>query len=428
MNLSRRQILKTAAAALVAAPALLPRAARAAEQAARTRGAGPRAPVTVPNGATLPFRRVDGIKVFHLVAEEIDHEFAPGLRARCWGYNGRTPGPVIEAVEGDRIRVYLTNRLAEPTTVHWHGLLIPSGMDGVAGLSQAAVRPGETFRYEFTLRQHGTFMYHPHADEMTQMALGMVGMMVVHPRDPGHREVDRDFSLMVHEWRVDPGAARPDPGEMTDFNVLTFNSKAYPGTDPLVVGTGERVRIRLGNLGAMEHHPIHLHGYYFRLTATEGGEIAEDAQWPLTTVLVPVGTTRTIEFVADNPGDWAFHCHMTHHAMNQMGHGLPNLVGVDTSKVDAELRRQIPGYMSMSAGGMSGMGEMAMAVPKNSIPMKGSAGPHGTIDMGGMFTILKVRPAGDASNWYASPPEETARTATADEMRADLGADAPRPG
>jgi manganese oxidase len=428
MNLSRRQILKTAAAALVAAPALLPRAARAAEQAAQTRGAGPRTPVTVPNGATLPYRRVDGIKVFHLVAEEIDHEFAPGLRARCWGYNGRTPGPVIEAVEGDRIRVYLTNRLPEPTTVHWHGLLIPSGMDGVAGLTQPAVRPGETFRYEFTLRQHGTFMYHPHADEMTQMALGMVGMMVVHPRDPGHREVDRDFSLMVHEWRVDPGAARPDPGEMTDFNVLTFNSKAYPGTDPLVVETGERVRIRLGNLGAMEHHPIHLHGYYFRLTATEGGEIAEDAQWPLTTVLVPVGTTRTIEFVANNPGDWAFHCHMTHHAMNQMGHGLPNLVGVDTSKVDAELRRQIPGYMSMSAGGMSGMGEMAMAVPKNSIPMKGSNGPHGPIDMGGMFTILKVRPPGDASEWYASPPEETARTATAEELRADLGADAPRPG
>ena len=91
-------------------------------------------PVVTPNGATLPHRIVEGVKVFHLVAEEVEHEFAPGLNATCWGYNGRVHGPTIEAVEGDRVRVYVTNRLPAPTTVHWHGVILPSGIDGVGGL------------------------------------------------------------------------------------------------------------------------------------------------------------------------------------------------------------------------------------------------------------------------------------------------------
>ncbi|MGQ0698601.1 MAG: multicopper oxidase domain-containing protein, partial [Panacagrimonas sp.] len=99
-------------------------------------------PVRTLNGWTLPYRRVDGVKEFHLVAEEIEHEFAPGCVAKCWGYNGTTPGPTIEAVEGDRVRIYLTNRLREHTTIHWHGILLPSGMDGVGGLSQKQIGPG----------------------------------------------------------------------------------------------------------------------------------------------------------------------------------------------------------------------------------------------------------------------------------------------
>ena len=122
---------------------------------------------------------------------------------------------------------------------------------------------------------------------------------------------------------------------MTDFNVFTINGKVYPGTDPLVVRLGQRVRIRLGNLGAMDHHPIHLHGHNFRVTGTDGGSIADAGRWPETTVLVPVGTVRDIEFVADAPGDWALHCHMTHHVMNQMGHGLPNMIGVKPGGLDA---------------------------------------------------------------------------------------------
>jgi FtsP/CotA-like multicopper oxidase with cupredoxin domain len=137
----------------------------------------PYTPVVTPNGSTLPWKMVDGVKEFHLTAEEIDWEVAPGMRIKAWGYNGRTPGPTIEAVEGDRVRIFVTNKLPEPTAVHWHGILLPSGMDGVAGLSQPAIPPGDTFKYEFTLRQHGTQMYHSHGDEMTQMGLGTMGFL-----------------------------------------------------------------------------------------------------------------------------------------------------------------------------------------------------------------------------------------------------------
>lgn len=382
-------------------------------------------PVVVPNGAALPYRLVDGVKVFHLIAEEIeDHEFAPGLRCKVWGYNGRTPGPVIEAVEGDRVRIFVTNKLPEITSVHWHGVLLPSGMDGVAAISQPPIRPGETFKYEFTLRQHGTQMYHPHADEMIQIAMGMTGMFIIHPRNP-HPDVtpkvDRDFSLMLHEWKIEPGASRPDPLEMTDFNVLTFNSTSFPSTAPLVVKRGDRVRIRLGNLGPMDHHPIHLHGYQFPIVATDGGPIPVSARIPVTTVLVPVGSTQTIEFVADEPGDWVMHCHMTHHMMNQMGHEFTNTLGMDTKHLDGRLRKLLPGYMSMGQHGMGEMGEMGMPMPRNSIPMIGAQAQFGYTDMGGMFTILKVREEltnyDEDPGWYEHPNGTVAGPATAEELR-----------
>ncbi len=386
-------------------------------------------PVVTPNGTSLPFKIVGGVKVFHLIAEEFEHEFAPGLKAKGWGYNGRTPGPTIEAVEGDRLRIYVTNKLPEATTVHWHAILLPNGMDGVAGLTQKRIEPGETFKYEFTIRQHGTGMYHPHFDEMTQMGLGMMGMFVIHPRKPQGPKIDRDFAIMLSEWRIDPGASRPNPNEMTDFNVLTLNSKAFPGTAPLVVKVGDRVRIRIGNLGAMDHHPIHLHGYQFKITQTDGGQIDPAGQQPETTVLVAVGTTRTIEFVADEPGDWALHCHMTHHVMNQMGHGIPNMIGVKTDGFDTKVRKLLPGYMTMGNDGMGGMAEMGMTAPENSIPMVGGEGPFGYIDMGGMFTVVKVRKGianYDDPGWYEHPKGTVAGPASEEELRRDLADAAPR--
>jgi FtsP/CotA-like multicopper oxidase with cupredoxin domain len=436
-RVSRRNMMRQSAAALAGGALALggtPVLASSPESPARTdrpsngrsgmapgRAGADYTPVVTPNGTTLPFHIVDGVKVFHLVAEPITHEFAPGLRTTCWGYNGRTPGPTIEAVEGDHVRIYVTNKLPEPTSVHWHGVILPSGMDGVGGLSQAPIPVNATFKYEFTLRQHGTQMYHAHSDEMVQLGLGLVGMFIIHPRNPARRP-ERDFVLLSNEWRVPIGASRPDPNEMTDFNVLTFNGKAFPATEPLQMQLGDRVRIRLGNLSAMSHHPIHVHGMHWRVVATDGGDIAEAGQWPESTVLVPVGTTRTVEFVADNPGDWAVHCHMTHHTMNQMGHSGTNLVGANPEAIDALARRVLPEYMTMGSTGMGGMSEGGMSIPAGAISMLGGPGPRGPIDMGGMLTILKIRerlPAGGDPGWYRNPPGTVAVEATSEELRRD---------
>jgi FtsP/CotA-like multicopper oxidase with cupredoxin domain len=381
-------------------------------------------PVVVPNGAALSFKIVDGVKVFHLIAEEVDWAFDSGLRAKCWGYNGRVNSTVIEAVEGERVRIYVTNRLPVSTSVHWHGFNLPNGMDGVGGLTQPHIKAGETFKYEFTLRQYGTQMFHSHHDEMTQMGMGLIGNFIIHPRNPmSEYHVDRDFSLMISEWHIPAGTSRPNTLEMNDFNVLTLNGKAFPSTASLVCKTGDKVRIRFGNLGATDHHPMHLHGHHFRVTATDGEEIPLSAQWPETTVLVGVGQSRNIEFIADAPGDWPIHCHMTHHIMNQMGHDFPNMVGIDPKGLEEKLRPLLPSYMTMGHTGMD-MGRMAevMPYPKNTIAMKGAPGPFGDyIPMGGLFTILKVRDRltnyDEDPGWYQHSAGTVALKASDDELR-----------
>lgn len=365
----------------------------------------PYTPVITPNGESLPWKMEGGVKEFRLTVEEIEWEVAPGMKIKAWGYNGRTPGPTIEAVEGDRVRIYVTNRLKEATAVHWHGLLLPSGMDGVTGLTQKGIQPGETFVYEFTLRQHGTQMYHSHGDEMVQMGMGAMGFFIVHPKKPA-RKIDRDYAIFLGEWSVPPGGSRPNPNIMTDFNLFTFNGKAYPGTAPLIARTGERVRIRLANAG-QESHPIHLHGHNFKIVATDGGDIPESAQWPETTAVVFPGQTRDFEFIAA-AGDWAFHCHRRHHPMNAMGHDAPNMIGVDQKGIEAEVRSQIPGYMAMGEHGMEEMAQMQMPGPDNTLPMMtADDGPFGSTGMGGMFTVLKVRDhltEGKDPGWYENPP------------------------
>ncbi len=377
-------------------------------------------PVHTPNGSTLPFKTIAGAKVFHLIAQPVLHTFAPGLQAHCWGYNNQVHGPTIEAVEGDTVRIYVTNKLPAPTTVHWHGIILPSGMDGVGGLNQPPINPGETFKYEFPLLHPGTFMYHSHHDEMTQMAMGLMGMFIVHPKNPTTPPPDRDYVLMLSEWAIKPGTRRPDPNEMTDFNILTLNARCFPGTAPLTASLGERVRIRIGNLSGMDHHPIHLHGYSFKTVATDGGPVPLSAQYPETTVLVPTGATRDIEFVADNPGDWALHCHMTHHVMNQMGHGIPNVISTNPATLDKAIGKAVPGYMAMGETGMGDM--MMMDTPDNSLAMQMADGPHGVITMGGMFTILKVRhhtPGFTDPGPYNAPPDTIATNATPADIARD---------
>jgi hypothetical protein len=362
-------------------------------------------PVRTPNGVTLPYVMKDGVKEFQLIAEEVEHEFAPGMTAKCWGYNGRTPGPTIEAVEGDRVRILVTNKLREHTTIHWHGLLLPSGMDGVGGLNQPHIQPGETFAYEFTLRQHGTHMYHPHADEMVQMAVGMMGMFIIHPRQPEAKPVDRDYCILLHNWAVHPGTYRPDPAVMQDFDMWTFNSKVFPATEHLVARTGERVRIRVGNLSMWNH----LHGHQFQITGSDGGRWPETLWRPEVTEIVGVGQTRDIEFIGI-AGDWAMHCHMSHHTMNAMGHEVPNTIGVDQSEVGMKVAKLLPGYMQMGENGMAEHQNHTghMPGPKNTLPMMMGQGPFGNLEMGGMFTVVKIRDdlaKGDFNDpgWYKNP-------------------------
>jgi FtsP/CotA-like multicopper oxidase with cupredoxin domain len=346
-------------------------------------------PVATLNGWSLPWRMNNGVKEFHLVAEPVVREMAPGMKANLWGYNGASPGPTIEAVEGDRVRIFVTNKLPEHTTVHWHGILLPSGMDGVGGLTQPHIRPGKTFVYEFSLLRPGTHMYHPHADEMTQMAMGMMGMFIIHPKDPRQMKVDRDFVFLLASYDIEPGAAMPKTAEMTDFNLWTWNSRVFPGIDPLVARTGERVRVRVGNL-TMTNHPIHMHGPHFVVTGTDGGWVPPSARWPEVTTDVAVGQMRAFEFDAV-AGDWAIHCHKSHHTMNAMGHDVPNMIGVDHRGVAERITRLVPDYMVMGDTGMAEMGSMEMPLPDNTLPMMTGTGPFGPMEMGGMFSVVKVR-------------------------------------
>ena len=416
---SRRRFLNRAAAGLFGAALVSKAGAASLPEAALQDNPGMQPPLAPPNGRpyqpvatlngwTLPWRMKDGWKEFHLVAEPVRRQMAPGMTAQLWGYNGQSPGPTIECVEGDRVRIFVTNKLPEHTTIHWHGILLPNGMDGVGGLTQPQIPVGKTFVYEFEMRKSGTFMYHPHADEMLQMAMGMHGFLVVHPKNPNFQRVDRDFVFLMNAFDIDPGSATPKVNTMLDFNLWCWNSRDFPGIDALAVREGDRVRIRIGNL-TMTNHPIHLHGYDFEVTGTDGGWVPKGARWPEVTIDVAVGQMRAIEFVADAPGDWAFHCHKSHHTMNAMGHNVPTMIGVDHRGVAQKILDLVPDYMVMGERGMADMGEMEMPLPDNTLPMMTGSGPFGAIEMGGMFSVVKVREGLARDDyrdpgWYPHPP------------------------
>ena len=416
---NRRQFLQGAGAAVALGAGMVSRAALAALPESPTTTSAMMAPPLEPhsgpwynpvvtlNSWSLPFRMNNGWKEFHLTAEAVEREMAPGMTARLWGYNGQSPGPTIECVEGDKVRIFVTNRLPEHTTIHWHGIFLPAGMDGVGGLNQPQIPPGKTFAYEFELKQSGTFMYHPHADEMVQMAMGMMGSLVVHPKDPKEHKVDRDFCFLMSAYDIEPGTMTARINTMLDFNIWTWNSRVFPGIDHLVCGLNEKIRVRMGNL-TMTNHPIHIHGLKFEVACTDGGWVRPEARWPEVTVDIAIGQMRAVEFIADAPGDWAMHCHKSHHTMNPMGHNVPNMIGVDQRPVQKSLGKLLPGYMVMGERGMADMGEMVMPLPRNTLPMMTGQGPFGPIEMGGMFTVLKVRdgqPANDYNDpgWYDYP-------------------------
>ncbi|MGB9007636.1 MAG: copper oxidase [Candidatus Acidiferrales bacterium] len=318
MNKTRRNFLQSAA--LLSAGALTKASPAQSAQAPINKSQQRRAttqkylPVQTPDVPNLPHEMDNGVKVFHLVAEPVKQEIFPGKILNLWGYNGSAPGPTIQVTQGDRVRIIVDNHLPEPTSMHWHGFDIPFAMDGGPGLSQDAILPGGRFVYEFTLQQEGTYFYHSHM--AMQEMMGMIGAFIMHPQEPYDPPADRDFAIILQEYAVLPNNPTPNSMNM-EFNWLTMNGKSGPATTPLIVRLGDRVRLRLINLG-MDHHPIHMHGHQFVITGTEGGRQPQSTWGPNNTVLVGVAQARAVEFLATNPGDWMIHCHMPHHMMNQM--------------------------------------------------------------------------------------------------------------
>jgi len=304
--------------------------------------------VNTLNVPPLGYTMEGNVKVFTLVAQPVHHVFTDAKPINkhiipemnryhgemgqmqtvphsgiVWGYNGSMPGPTIEATEGDTIRIIFKNELPEPTSIHWHGLEVPNDQDGAGGNTEPVTMPGSTRIYQFKLYQSGTFMYHTGFNVMKQDALGLGGFVVIHPKNEKNKP-DKEFAIMLQQWTFEPGNPNPNIVSM-DFNWFTFNGTAAPSIPAMTVKQGERVRIRIANL-AMQSHPIHIHGYSWRVVGTEGGPIPKSAQWPGATVNVAPGTTRDVEFIAWTPGIWRFHCHRLHHIMNAMA-DIPMGVG-----------------------------------------------------------------------------------------------------
>jgi FtsP/CotA-like multicopper oxidase with cupredoxin domain len=262
----------------------------------------------VLNGTGLtPHIAADGAKEFTLTAEL--HPWSPlkGVLTNAWTFNGQAPAPVIRVTEGDHVRLTLVNKLPEATAIHWHGLHLPNTMDGVPGVTQKVVSPGQTFTYDFVASHPGTFMYHSHYDDMKQIGNGMYGAFIIDPKDPSiETKYDHDYTMLLSGFAIN--------GTEDEKDYFTINGRSYPDTTPINVKKGETVRLRLINIDVMEMHTMHLHGIDFQVIAKDGHPAANPQT--MNTVLIGPGETYDIAFTADAPGTWMFHCHILDHTMN----------------------------------------------------------------------------------------------------------------
>jgi FtsP/CotA-like multicopper oxidase with cupredoxin domain len=263
-------------------------AARTAQFPAETKGRG--------NQVLEPTILDDGTKQWEITASVIQWETEPGTILEAYAYNGTVPGPQLRAEVGDRVRIILHNELPVPTTIHSHGLMVPSAMDGVPVISQPAVMPGESFTYEFTLRNSGSHMYHSHFMADHQVPMGLLGAFVVtDPTDAAEPAADIDYTMIINDGPLG----------------FTLNGKGFPATEPIVATQGQTIRVRYMNEG-LQIHPMHLHGMR-QLVIAKDGYLLPDPHYE-DTVLVAPGERIDVLVEATELGAWAYHCHILTHA------------------------------------------------------------------------------------------------------------------
>lgn len=259
-------------------------------------------PITEGRGAPeLESRMEDGVRVFDLTCSAVEWEVTPGQVEQAFAYNGVVPGPTLRVVEGQPVRVNVRNDLDQSTSVHWHGQRLPNAMDGVPFITQPPIQPGESFVYEFVPGPFGSHMYHSHHNAAEQVARGLLGALIVEPADRSAEPAyDKDYLYILNDA----------------LGGFTINGKGFPATDAYTAARGERLRFRFMNEGVMVH-PIHIHGLTMEVFARDGYPLPQPFRCD--TITVAPGERWDAIIVADNPGVWAFHCHILTHAESPQG-------------------------------------------------------------------------------------------------------------
>jgi FtsP/CotA-like multicopper oxidase with cupredoxin domain len=260
----------------------------------------------------------DGVKVFDLEASVVRWRILPGTEVAAFAFNGQIPGPRLRFKQGDRVRINVTNRLPESTTTHWHGLILPNVMDGPAEVTQKPIEYGETYRYEFTAVQAGTFFYHSHDHVDRQQALGLYGALIIDPADPAAEpKGDHEYTIQLQEWLVREGLTYPAmPMDGAQPNFFTINGRSYPSTDVIRMKVGETLKVRFIGSNTGFIHPMHIHGGPFTVVARDGETLAPNARYKADTINVGPGQRYDVIWPALKPGKWMIHCHISHHTTN----------------------------------------------------------------------------------------------------------------
>ncbi len=295
------------------------------------------APAGARGDSTLEPRIEGGVKVFDLGISVIGWNILPDQQVEAYAFNRQVPGPRLRVTEGDRVRINVKNDLPEATSVHWHGMILPNRMDGAADVTQDPIEPGESFTYEFTAKEAGTYFYHSHKEPDRQQGLGMYGALIVDPKDPSRDaayDYDQEMVVQLQEWLERDGYTYPAMTmEGALPNYFTINGKSYPETETVQMEVGERLRIRFIGSNNNFVHPMHVHGGPFEIVETDGNVVPEGARLLKDTVNVGPGERYDVVWEAREPGKWLIHCHIPHHTTNdnterEGGGGLMAVINV----------------------------------------------------------------------------------------------------